>query len=275
ELERGPDGEPQRERPKQGCAARSVPVAEHGRGHGRDGGQGDEATGETRPDAEARELAAGAVLLDGHPQPGRAEDAAAHLQVPAIPVAAGLDRSPRGAAALLEDRKPISRREPRLAPDLERPRKRRREPAVAATPPRGQAVVDATPVADERLDEREHRGDEPRPARPAQLGRPVGLDDVDAEEHEEERQREQERPPEGAERRQDPEDDHPLRLEEQRPDRRPRLVEALERRRPPDSVVDAPAKPEPGPRAAVDAAVPDRVAEGVVALGPLPLEQRL
>src|SRR5581483_5814986 len=97
-----------------------------------------------RPDAEADELPAAAVLLGHERQARRAEQAAARLEVPAVEVAAGLDRGAVGAAALLEDREPVARVDPALAPERDRPGPREGE-ADAGPPPRRQAVVEPSP----------------------------------------------------------------------------------------------------------------------------------
>ena len=245
---------------------------------------------EPRPRADPDELAPGAVLLDRDAQPHRAEHAAAHVQVPALVVAAGEDHAADAAQRLLEA-----------------PRRARRARATArsrccvcAAP----AVPGAAPSAAARATGRNAGGR--RAGRPAGAGRAGrcarafgsgrtataggadgavhaahrGLEDECGDRGEQQRQREQERRPQHAQRGEAREArDHEVPLGHQRQraeDPGRRLVDGLEQPGAPGAVVDLPAAAEQlRGRSAVDAARPGEVAGAVVALGPLALQQRL
>ena len=105
-------------------AATSTAATIHAPVERRAGGQRGEPSATPAPMRENRghermrtQLAAGAVLLDGHAQPHRAEHAAAHVEVPALEVAAGEDHSADAAQRLLDAAHALVGRAPALAPD--------------------------------------------------------------------------------------------------------------------------------------------------------------
>ena len=102
------------------------------------------------------------MLLDGHAHAGGSEYPSPHLEIPGVETPAAEDGRLPQTELPLEPDKPLGRRRPVLAPDLEVARHRECEHPGSARPPGREPMPQPTVEANGRLEEMKVRDDQGR-----------------------------------------------------------------------------------------------------------------